>query len=659
MAGILNRMRSKGHGSLASPHMARSEIPPESARHRDTHKRPSFSRWGSKMRSSQEKDIPSSNSFDVELRKTMTSSRTKSANFSFARKQRSGSRKSRRNSLGTSSRRSGLEGISTRQSMRYNDIDNSGRKNGQTFKEEEEKKETGFNEGDEYYESPEFRGKVAQQAAELDKEGNAFFENGDFDKAFLSYERALKLKRATLQVNQQEEGGQDMLTETESQKASILASVATSINNMTYLRQRAGQATADETMAAYLKSLQIKREILGPNHLSVGKTLNNIGSVFYLKREFVAALKAYENAHEIMGAQLGKEHLDVGTVLSNIGDVHSAMRHRKEALEYYRRALDIRWTKLGRADPKVIRLMEQTAALMTGRQPQKDDEQSDSEDEEFVREDERRRQEFQAECQSLAKELVEDVKFFDLVERNMAIEMVKQKTIFRRAMRQLSSGMQNRPRALSDSLETSFSENLGDSEANDDSDDELSVRSAPADVALDFSDLEYEEAPEVVAFLEEIGAAKRFSGSVSRSSVVTPPRKLGGRRGQKTPPTSRTTPPSEPRKDRGDAIETLLPRTPGGETPMRNVKQNTNGLRLSRDNPSKNPLLHSSQSTVAFTSDERRLALMAVKERVNALKSKRESSTLELDSQQAAEARHNDSIEPKRKIYIKAAQSPF
>jgi hypothetical protein len=64
---------------------------------------------------------------------------------------------------------------------------------------------------------------------------------------------------------------------------SIIAPVATSINNMTYLKQRTGQASAHKTMASYLKSLQTKREILGPNHLSVGKTLNNIGSVFYLQ----------------------------------------------------------------------------------------------------------------------------------------------------------------------------------------------------------------------------------------------------------------------------------------------------------------------------------------------------------------------------------------
>eukprot|EP00540_Astrosyne_radiata_P016252 CAMPEP_0116840308 /NCGR_PEP_ID=MMETSP0418-20121206/10273_1 /TAXON_ID=1158023 /ORGANISM="Astrosyne radiata, Strain 13vi08-1A" /LENGTH=37 /DNA_ID= /DNA_START= /DNA_END= /DNA_ORIENTATION= len=34
-------------------------------------------------------------------------------------------------------------------------------------------------------------------------------------------------------------------------------------------------------MAAYKNSLRIKKEILGKDDLSVGKTLNNIGSVYF------------------------------------------------------------------------------------------------------------------------------------------------------------------------------------------------------------------------------------------------------------------------------------------------------------------------------------------------------------------------------------------
>lgn len=277
--------------------------------------------------------------------------------------------------------------------------------------------------------------RITKEAANWDRKGTEFFEKGEYDQAFLCYEKALTLKRQTLKPQDDTTTSPDG----KSSEASLLASVATSINNMTYLRQRAGQATADETMAAYLQSLQMKREILGPHHLSVGKTLNNIGSVFYLQREYPPALKAYLQAFDIMESQLGDQHLDVGTVLSNIGDVYFAMGNKQDAKEHYRRALDVRWGALGPSDPKVVRLMEQLAFLETGKQPSKDsDDLSDSENEEYAVQDRLRHERFQEEVRVLQNELAEDMKFFDLLERKMAIDMVRDKTRMFRKMRQLT-----------------------------------------------------------------------------------------------------------------------------------------------------------------------------------------------------------------------------
>jgi tetratricopeptide (TPR) repeat protein len=269
-----------------------------------------------------------------------------------------------------------------------------------------------------------------KEAANWDKQGTEHFEKGEYDQAFLCYEKALALKRHTLKPK-------DMGTSAE--EASLVASVATSINNMTYLRQRSGKASSDETMAAYLQSLQMKREILGPDHLSVGKTLNNIGSVFYLQRDYEPALKAYLQAFTIMEKQLGMTHLDVGTVLSNIGDVYFAMKDREASKEHYRKALDVRWGALGPSDPKVVRLMEQLAFLETGRQPAKEHlDLSDSENEEYAMEDRLRHERFQEEVRVLHDELEEDMKFFDLLERKMAIDMIRDKTRMFRKMKEIT-----------------------------------------------------------------------------------------------------------------------------------------------------------------------------------------------------------------------------
>uniref|UniRef100_A0A7S3KYE7 Kinesin light chain n=1 Tax=Amphora coffeiformis TaxID=265554 RepID=A0A7S3KYE7_9STRA len=309
--------------------------------------------------------------------------------------------------------------------------------------------------------------RITKEAAAWDKKGTEHFENGDYDQAFLCYEKALTLKRQTLKPKHTEDA--------DSNEASLMASVATSINNMTYLRQRAGQATADETMAAYLQSLQMKREILGPHHLSVGKTLNNIGSVFYLQRDYEPALKAYLQAFAIMEQQLGASHLDVGTVLSNVGDVYFAMRHKEEAKDHYRKALDVRWGALGPSDPKVVRLMEQLAFLETGRQPSRDEEDlSDSENEEFAVEDRLRHERFQEEVRILHDELAEDMKFFDLLERKMAIDMVRDKTRMFRKMKQLTD------LSMDELMDVDVSENT----ENEDCDSVIATSAAPPPASL-------------------------------------------------------------------------------------------------------------------------------------------------------------------------------
>ena len=299
---------------------------------------------------------------------------------------------------------------------------------------------------------------IAHAVKALDRAGHELFARGEYEAAFERYERALVLKRSTLQsdVDDNTSGAKgralppplgvaakDPPTDPSAgpaapPRADIVASVATSINNMTYLQQRAGVLSADESLASYFKSLQMKREIHGPKHLSVGKTLNNIGSVFYLKREYLPALQAYQDAQRIMEDSLGSEHGDVGTVLSNIGDVYFALERHPEALDHYRTALRIRWVALGPSDPKVARLMHRIAALETGKQPVKgDDEESDSESEEYQEEDRRRSALFREDVLSLQDEIMEDMKFFDLLEREMAISMLKDKMRIFREIREL------------------------------------------------------------------------------------------------------------------------------------------------------------------------------------------------------------------------------
>jgi len=371
--------------------------------------------------------------------------------------------------------------------------------------------------------------RIAKAAAALDNTGNELFERGEYDKAMAHYVKALKLKNRSLMSAETQDGiaavlaggvlpsvpegvvasGQDNSSTQKSSSVSssqeedpssnlptegegaddLWISVATSINNIGYLRQQSGQASAEETMQAYQNSLQIKRRVLGNDNLSVGKTLNNLGTVHYLKRDYDQALQAYREALEIMMASLGPDHLDVGTVHSNIGDVYWAQSgdaataggnspqrcyqaSRSAALRHYRQSLEIRWECLqDHHDPKVIRLLEKIAALEMGesflalvqknhqhRQSPKAAEEDTGDDNDIVTAKSNDDQSVVSvldpdeaieavsgqrpvhkEFKSLRQEVVQDVKKIDLLQRKMAIDMVKDKLRLIREMKKLHS----------------------------------------------------------------------------------------------------------------------------------------------------------------------------------------------------------------------------
>jgi tetratricopeptide (TPR) repeat protein len=294
--------------------------------------------------------------------------------------------------------------------------------------------------------------RIARAAAALDNRGNELFERGYYDKAMEAYSKALKLKRRTFHTMLDE--ADDLLTTTEEDDEDLdvtktdpklLVSMATSINNIGYLRQRSGDATPDETMAAYKKSLRIKRRILGNDSLSVGKTLNNIGSVHYLKKDYEGAIPAYEEALHIMQATLGEGHPDVATVMSNMGDVHLAQKDPDRSLGHYRLALNIRWTAFGEHDPRVVRLLEKIAKIeigdrMTPEGKGRRDSAYDWDDNDLFDLDMRP---LEDELHLLHNQVEEDMQYVDLLQKKMAVDMVKDKVTILKGMRELLHAQEN------------------------------------------------------------------------------------------------------------------------------------------------------------------------------------------------------------------------
>lgn len=286
----------------------------------------------------------------------------------------------------------------------------------------------------------------ARAAAALDEKANELFEKGYFDKAMACYTKALKLKRRTfahlLEETDDIEGALELRDEGGNPAdPEALVSMATSINNIGYLRQRSGDATPEETMAAYKKSLRIKRRILGNDSLSVGKTLNNIGSVHYLKRDFEKALSAYHEALDIMKANLGDKHPDVATVMSNIGDVYLAQADKKTSVKYYRLALNIRWEAFGEHSPRTVRLLEKISNLEIGDMTMRmggqfagiDDQASEAMSGSAF-------QSISGALGLLQEQVKIDMQRLDQMERDAALENLKDKIILIRGMREIWNG---------------------------------------------------------------------------------------------------------------------------------------------------------------------------------------------------------------------------
>jgi len=261
-------------------------------------------------------------------------------------------------------------------------------------------------------------------AAALDNEGNSLLEKGEYTRAMESYERALKLKRLSLQTCRT------------SASEDLLASVATSINNIGFLRQRSG-ASPTESMAAYQDSLRIKREILGDKSLSVGKTLNNIGSVHYSSKQFTQALRSYVQAKSIMEHNLGKHHLDVATVYSNIGDVYMAQGKRREAHQQYKQALEIRWIHLDEHNPKIRRLLEKIAVIEMNQEALTEYKDEDEHEDDRIFEEEIP---VLRELHKLHTEVEADIKEITDLRRKMALDMVKDKLRILKGMRSIEQG---------------------------------------------------------------------------------------------------------------------------------------------------------------------------------------------------------------------------
>jgi CHAT domain-containing protein/Tfp pilus assembly protein PilF len=112
-------------------------------------------------------------------------------------------------------------------------------------------------------------------------------------------------------------------------------------------------AKYDSTLVYWKKALNIRKELLGENHLDVATSYNNIGNVYSEKGEYELASENLFKSLQIRKELLGENSFPVASCYNNIGNVYKDMNEYDMALEYYFKSLQIKIELFGENHPEV------------------------------------------------------------------------------------------------------------------------------------------------------------------------------------------------------------------------------------------------------------------------------------------------------------------
>ena len=111
------------------------------------------------------------------------------------------------------------------------------------------------------------------------------------------------------------------------------------------------------------RALDIRKKILGLEHLDTATSLNNLGGLLHAMGEYKSAYQYYQRALEIRKKAMGQNHPDTAQSLNNLGFLYIAMGDNEAARPYFQRALNIFSQKLGEDHPHTCKAREHLATL--------------------------------------------------------------------------------------------------------------------------------------------------------------------------------------------------------------------------------------------------------------------------------------------------------
>lgn len=124
----------------------------------------------------------------------------------------------------------------------------------------------------------------------------------------------------------------------------------------------------------YRRAIDIKVKHLGPQHIVVARSLNNLARLYYQLNRFHEAEPLTKKCVEIYEKIFGTQHPDYATALHNLGTLYHIQVRFKDAEPLYRQALAIRQRTLGPDHPETKGLSRSLANLLrsTGRAAEAD-----------------------------------------------------------------------------------------------------------------------------------------------------------------------------------------------------------------------------------------------------------------------------------------------
>jgi tetratricopeptide (TPR) repeat protein len=98
----------------------------------------------------------------------------------------------------------------------------------------------------------------------------------------------------------------------------------------------------EEALLLYRQSLDVLVKVLGPGHVLVANTKNNMAGIYLKQGRSEEALQCYLEAMQAKIKVLGSEHVEVANTVENIGVIYAQQGNHQAALAKLAEALAIR-----------------------------------------------------------------------------------------------------------------------------------------------------------------------------------------------------------------------------------------------------------------------------------------------------------------------------